>query len=229
MAATRGIGSGMARRAGRRRSLAPSGAPSLGGYDFLEDPTFDGRTAEPIWLPDPDPLVSIAPAIVDDAEAFSLWNVPGRKSLIHDGRRLLMRTTLGRQAVRVAVSLALGDGMPFAYAAPAGPRGHRAFKAAADLDAALAGKPSRSRTPAVTRTDLVHMRALQALDAERDGASEHDIAKLVFDAFAEPESWNDSAVRANVRYLLDHGHRYRDGGYRSLLYPKPPKHAAVKP
>jgi len=207
----------------------PGAVPSLGGCDVLEDPTLDARSAEPVWHPDPDPLVAFAPAIVDEAEPFSLWSLPGRKSLVHDGRRLLMRSLFGRRVVRGAVSLSLSDGMPFAYAAPSGSRGQRTLQAAAELDAALAGTPLATRKPPVTRSDVVHMRALQALDAERDGGSEHDIADLVFGAFAAPESWNDSAVRANVRYLLDHGRRFRDGGYRDLLYPKPPKLKAEKP
>ncbi len=158
-----------------------------------------------------------------------MWSVPGRKSLAHDGRRLLLRTTLGRRVVRLAVSLSLDDGMPFAYAVPAGRRARRSADAIAQLDAALAGVPIKTRAPPITRSDLVHMRALQALDAERDGASEHDVAVLVFGHFDEPESWNDSAVRANVRYLLDHGRRFREGGYRDLLYPKPSSRKAGTP
>ena len=211
----------MAAGAARSSARVARVGPSLGGCDFLEDPALDARSADPAWLPDPDPLVALAPADIDEADTFSLWSVPGRKSLFHDGRRLLLRSTLGRRAVRLAISLSLGDGMPFAFAVPAGRRGRRGVQAAADLDAALAGLPIKTRTPPITRSDLVHMRALQALDAERDGASEHEIAVLVFGGFDEPESWNDSAVRANVRYLLDHGRRHRDGGYRDLLYPKP--------
>lgn len=222
------IGVATATRTPRDR-IAPAVAASLGGCDFLEDPDLDARTAEPVWLPDPDPLVAVAPADLDEAAAFSLWSVPGRKSLVHDGRRLLLRTTLGRRVVRLAVSLSLGDGMPFAYAAPAGRRARRTLEAAAELDAALAGAPLKARSPPITRSDLVHMRALQALDAEHEGASEIAIATLVFGAFDEPESWNDSAIRANVRYLLHHGRRFRDGGYRDLLYPKPPTRKAGSP
>ena len=219
----------MAARGGSLRSREPQNAQSPGGCDFLEDPALDARSAELAWLPDPDPLIALAPADVDEAETFSLWSVPGRKSLVHDGRRLLLRTTLGRRVVRLAVSLSLGDGMPFAYAAPAGRRLRGSLDAAAELDAVLAGAPLNTRSPAITRSDLVHMRALQALDAKRDGASEQDIAKLVFGGFDEPESWNDSAIRASVRYLLGHGRRFRDGGYRGLLYPKPPTRKAGSP
>ena len=225
----RRIGAGTAGSARRRPWTAPLDPPSPGGCDFLEDPTLDARSAEPVWLPDTDLLVAATPAIVDGAEPFSLWTLPGRKSLIHDGRRILVRSTLGRRVLRLAVSLSLGDGMPFAYAVPAGARSQAGLKAAADLAAALAGTPVKARRPAVTRTDLVHMRALQALDAERAGASERAIAELVFAPFDEPESWNDSATRAQARYLLDHGRTYRDGGYRDLLYPKPPKRRSAEP
>lgn len=213
----------------RSGSPVPVGAPSLGGCDFLEDPTLDARSAQPVWHSDPDPLAALVPAIVDEASPFSLWALPGRKSLVHDGRRLLMQTTLGRRMLRVAVSLSLGEGMPFAYAAPAGHRGARTLKAVTSLDATLSGIPASPRQPPITRSDMVHMRALQALDAERDGRSEHEIAEMVFGDVDEQESWNDSATRAKVRYLLDHGRVYRDGGYRDLLYPKPPKLKAVKP
>ncbi len=140
-----------------------------------------------------------------------------------------MRTTLGRRVVRLALALSLNDGAPFAYAVPAGARNRRGLKAAADLDAAFAGAPPTLRTPAVTRAAIVHMRSLQALDAERGGASERVIAELVFGAFDEPLSWNDSALRANVRYLLDHGRALRDGGYCDLIHPKTSKRKTAKP
>ena len=129
----------------------------------------------------------------------------------------------------MAISLTLNDGMAYAYAVPVSKRSSRGLQAASDLDAALAGIQTTSRTPAVTRTAIVHMRALQMLDAERDGKSEREIAELVFGILDEPLSWNDSALRANVRYLLDHGRALRDGGYRNLIHPKPPKNKAAKP
>ena len=225
----RRIGDSTAGHASRRPWTAPLDAPSHGGCDFLEDPALDARSAEPVWLPDTDHLVAVTPAIVDGGEPFSLWTLPGRKSLVHDGRRLLVRSTLGRRVLRLAVSLSLGDGMPFAYAVPAGSRGHAGFRAASELDATFAGTPAKARKATMTRTDLVHMRALVALDAEGAGGSERDIADLLFAPFREPESWNDSAVRAQVRYLLDHGRTYRDGGYRDLLYPKPHKRSSAEP
>jgi hypothetical protein len=61
------------------------------------------------------------------------------------------------------------------------------------------------------------MRALVALDAAAEGASERDIAVLIFGETDTSAAWNASALRANVRYLLRHGRAFRDGRYRELL------------
>ena len=191
--------------------------PSLGGCDFPEDPNLDARVADPIWLPDPDVLIPLGPAIVGDADTFSLWRLPGPKSLVHDGHRLVLRTRLGRRVVRLALSLSLKEGSAYAFAVPAGSRRRQRAEAADELATALEGHSHTLRAPAVTRTMLVHMRSLQALDAEAAGASERDIAEAVFGTAEPGERFNDSAQRANVRYLLKVGRRFRDGGYRDLL------------
>ena len=155
----------------------------------------------------------------DDEDLFSLWAIPGRKSIVHDGKRLLLKSRLGRRVVRLAVSLTLNDGQPYAYALPPGRRARERAAAITDLAEALTGVPERRAAGAVTRPMLVHMRTLQALDAKRTGASDRDIAELVL-GFSEIDlSWNDSAARAQVRYLLRAGRHLRDGGYRALLHP----------
>lgn len=189
--------------------------PSPGGCDFLEDSRLDAREANAVWLPDPDALVALGPAVRDDDDPFSLWGIPGRKSLFHDGTRLLLNSRLGRRVVRLAISLALREGASYANTVPSRRPGPRA--AAAELADALAGVPERRRGAAVSRTMLVHMRALQALDADKAGASEREIAALVLGSVDAGGAWNDSAARAQVRYLLEHGRALRDGGYRQLL------------
>jgi hypothetical protein len=195
--------------------LRPPELASLGGCDFVEDPSLDAREADAAWLPDPDALVALGPGVRDDDDPFSLWAIPGRKSLYHDGKRILLNSRLGRRVLRLAISLSLREGAPYAYAIPPGRPGPRA--AAAELADALAGVPERRRGAAVSRTMLVHMRALQALDAENAGASEREIAALVLGSVDAGAAWNDSAARAQVRYLLQHGRALRDGGYRQLL------------
>ncbi len=199
--------------------------PNPGGCDFLEDPDLDARTADPVWLPDPDALIALGPAVRDDSDPFSVWSIPGRKSLVHDGKRLLVRTRLGRRVVRLAVSLALSDGMPYAYAVASGPRARSGALAATELAEALTGSSGPGRGAAVSRGALVNMRALQALDALAVGASERDIAVMVFGTAETDATWNASATRAMVRYLVRHGRRMRDGSYRALLRAATPSSA----
>lgn len=155
----------------------------------------------------------------DDDDAFSLWAIPGPKSIVHDGKRLLVKSRLGRRLVRLAVSLTLSDGAPYAFAVPPGRdrRAQDARQATEQLIDVLHGVKLPRRGAALTRGQIVHMRALQALDAERAGLSERDIGEAVLGAVPGGDKWNDSAERAQIRYLLRHGRRYRDGGYRRLL------------
>lgn len=155
----------------------------------------------------------------DDDDPFSLWAIPGRKSLVHDGKRLLVKSRLGRRVVRLAVSLTLSDGEPYAFAVPPGRdrRAREARKSTERLIDMLDGfEPPRRGAP-LPRGQVVHMRALYALDAERAGSSEREIGEAVLGEGPAGDKWNDSAERAQVRYLLRHGRRYRDGGYRQLL------------
>lgn len=102
---------------------------------------------------------------------------------------------------------------------PAGPARRERAAWAADLADTLDGTADapRGRGAAVTRSALVHMRALQALDAEGAGASERDLARLIFGSAEADATWNASPTRAKVRYLVRHGRAMRDGGYRQLL------------
>ncbi len=196
---------------------------SLGGCDFLEDPNLDARTVDLLWLLDPDALIAVGPAVRDDGDRFSLWAVPGRKSLVHDGRRLLVRAHLSRRVLRLAVSLGLGEGEPYAFAVS--PKlGEPSGEPLAEIGRTLAGELDTSSSgPSSPRKRVVHMRALMALDVDAAGGAERDIAMAIFGEADRSAAFNDSAPRAQVRYLLDHGRAYRDGGYRSLLRADAPR------
>jgi len=193
--------------------------PSPGGCEGLENPDLDARDADPDWLPDPATLVGLGPAVTGEAAPFDLWALPGRKSMLHDGHRLLLRTRVGRRVTRLAISLALRDGAPYAFAVPAGTARRERALWAADLAETLDGAAAahRGRGAVVSRSAIVHMRALQALDAEAAGASERDLARLIFGSVEADATWNASPTRAKVRYILRHGRALRDGGYRQLL------------
>ncbi|WP_436408742.1 DUF7011 domain-containing protein, partial [Escherichia coli] len=51
-----------------------------------------------------------------DAHAFEFWRVPGRKQLIHDGKRLVLVSHWPGCCVRLALAPGLEDGLAYLYA-----------------------------------------------------------------------------------------------------------------
>ena len=51
-----------------------------------------------------------------DADAFEFWNVPGRKHLIHDGKRLMLTAQWPGCCVRLTLTPSMADGMAYLYA-----------------------------------------------------------------------------------------------------------------
>src|SRR5205823_3103888 len=71
----------------------PTHCAAQWGLAFLEDPQLDARGTQPVWSNDPDALVHIAAYHANAAptvDAFGIWNMPGRKSLLYDGRQMLL-------------------------------------------------------------------------------------------------------------------------------------------
>jgi len=125
----------------------------------------------------------------------------------------------GTCALLLDVALAAGDDFAFvipaamdsvevqrvlSYARPSG--GHPKASAWAGV------------APSVSRTAIVHLRALQALDGVRAGASHRLVANVLFGADAVARRWTpDGDLRAQIRYLIHRGQALSYGGYRSLL------------
>jgi hypothetical protein len=195
------------------------------GLRLLEDPARDARDAHPNWFPDPASFVQVYPDAdpTDDALLFQLWHIPGRKQLMHDGKRLLLTTQLVNRKLRMAISPALEDGMAYAYAVRAGGQLRERWRAIeADLamfDAASAHH-SAIATDRPGRTAMLHMRTLQALDGTLAGASQRCVAEVLFGITAVAERWyDDGDLRAQVRRLIRRGQTLMGGGYRHLLQP----------
>jgi len=69
----------------------------------------------------------------------------------------------------------------------------------------------------VTRASLLHLHALQALDASLAGARHRDIAGALFGVDAVRTRWTaDSELRAQVRHLLTRAEGLMRGGYLTL-------------
>lgn len=149
---------------------------------------------------------------------FDLWRIPGRKRLALDGSELSLTIDLSAQRMRLSLSGALTDGAPCAAAVPLTPRLRGQLDAFSAQALALAGHaPQVDPVRPVTRAALLHLRALQALDASQAGASHRDIAQALFGLEVVVLRWHeDGELRAQVRHLLRRAEAYMTGGYLAL-------------
>jgi len=204
----------------RRRQ---SEAARIWGLRLLEDPALDARDAHPTWFPDHAGVLQLYPDAdpPPEAGAFEFWRIPGRKPLIHDGKRLVLVARWPGCCVRLALAPGLADGMAYlyavrAYATPC--TGYRAMTAALDklamVGAVAPAEAARSRpTPAA----LLELHTLQALDATLAGASLRETAIGLFGADTAATGWYaDGGLRSRVRRLVRRGQSLMRGGYRRL-------------
>lgn len=180
----------------------------------------DGRNAQPLWLSSSDGWLHVRAAHGHNAAArrFDLWRIPGRKRLALDGHDWALTADLSAQRMRLSLSGALEDGAAYASAVPLTPhlRGQLdTFNAQAQ---ALEGHtPQIDPARPATRAALLHLRALQALDASQAGASHRDIAQALFGLEAVVLRWHeDGELRAQVRHLLRRAEAFMTGGYLVL-------------
>lgn len=213
------------RRAWQQHRHRPEQEAHRWGLRLLEDPTRDARDANPDWFPDPSSVVQVYPDADPTADAlpFHLWRFPGRKHLTHDGKRLVLTIQFIDHMLRMAISPALEDSMAYAYAVRAGCQLRERWRA---IEAELAILDnSKTHCTATTscrpgRTSMLHMRTLQALDGKLAGASQRDVAEVLFGITTVAERWyDDSDLRAQVRRLIRRGQTLMGGEYRRLLQP----------
>jgi hypothetical protein len=209
-----GLASGGARRRVRRAN---------GGCNFVEDPALDAREVQPHWLPSPSSVVRLTESDDRDGAAqFSLWQIPGRKTLRHDGRQLYLTSRLDSSCLRLLFSTGLCDGGSFAFVVPAGSDVRSAWAASARVRVLMSTRrATRARGDArgSSPMGLLHTRALQALDGVLAGASQREIAVALFGANVVAGKWYaDGELRARVRYLIRRANAFMNGGYRRLLH-----------
>jgi len=173
-----------------------------------------------MWLSSPDGLLHMRAAHARDAAArrFDLWRIPGRKRLALDGPDLALTADLNAQRMRLSLSGALTDGAAYASAVPLTPRLRSQLDAFYAQAQALEGHaPQVDPARSVTRAALLHLRALQALDASQAGASHRDIAQALFGLEAVVLRWHeDGELRAQVRHLLRRAEAFMGGAYLAL-------------
>ncbi len=151
-------------------------------------------------------------------KAFHLWRISGRKRLLVTDDGLTLDIAAGTGRIQVSLAADLTDGERCTFAVPLQP-GLRdklpAFQTQADL---IEGRrPSGAFARAPSRDSLLHFRSLQALDASRAGASQRDIAVLIYGVDAVRTRWHtDGELRAQVRYLLTRADDLMQAGYLVL-------------
>lgn len=208
------------RRDWKRRRRRPELARHW-GLRLLEDPALDARDAQPLWTPEPSAVIQLYPDADPPSKAhrFGLWRIPGRKQLLHDGRRLVLLTRFVNGSVRLALAPGLEEGMPYVHAvratANAGQNG-RALAAELEILDDLARGALASPRPSPTA--LLELRTLQALDGTLAGASLRTIASVLFGASTVACEWHaDGPLRARVRRLVRRGRGLMQGDYRKLV------------
>lgn len=191
-----------------------------GGCDVVDDPQLDARESRPLWLVDSAGLLNVrasgrlAPVA---GPGFSLWRIPGRKHVALREEGLVLAAHAGAMPLRALLEESLADGSPYHCAVPlgAGLRGQlETFSAQARL---VAGTLAAPRARGVGRSALLHLRALQAIDAVHAGGHHRDVAEVLFGPSAVRQRWSaDSELRAGVRHLLARAKGFVCGGYLEL-------------
>lgn len=193
------------------------------GLRLLEDPGQDARDAHPTWFPDHDAVVQLYPDAdpPPNASLFEFWRIPGRKQLIHDGRRLVLVVRQPGCCLRLALAPALEDGTAYVYAIRACQAPCVRYRAlAGELDKLQAASNSALAAvvkPRPSQSSLLELHTLQALDGTLAGASLRTVADVLFGPDAVAEGWHaDGDLRARVRRLVQRGKNLMRGGYRRL-------------
>lgn len=210
------------RRDWLRRRRQPEAAQSW-GLRMLEDPALDARDAHPAWLPGHPCIAQLHPDIdpPPDAVAFEFWRIPGRKHLVHDGRRLMLAARWPGCCLRLTLAPGLEDGMAYVHTTRACDTPcARPCMLRVELDklaVAPEGTPAAAAQPRPAPTVLQELHTLQALDATLAGASLREIAEGLFGTDAVANGWYaDGGLRSRVRRLVRRGLTLMRGGYRRL-------------
>ena len=210
------------RRDWLRRRNQPESA-HVWSLRLLEDPALDARDAHPAWFPDHDGVLQLYPDAdpPPQVHTFDFWRIPGRKHLVHDGKRLMLTACWPGCCVRLALPPGLTDGMAYAYAVRACAASCARYRTLIEeldkLAAATGAEPLAAARARPAPAALLELHTLQALDAALAGASLREAARGLFGTDAVATGWYaDGGLRSRVRRLVHRGESLMRGGYRRL-------------
>jgi hypothetical protein len=180
----------------------------------------DARQAHPLWAVGTVGWLHARVTGKHDAsvaKTFSAWRIPGRKRIAHAGTELVLVAMHGSHCLRASLSSELEDGAAYSLLVPLDPSPHARLPEYQVQARVFGGEVPQPKPRPVGRAALLHLRALQALDAWQTGAHHRDIAGALFGADAVRTRWTaDSELRAQVRHLLNRAEGLMRGGYLAL-------------
>ena len=193
---------------------------ATGGCKVAEDPRLDARQAHPLWTAAADALLHVRATFAHESTdnlAFDFWRIPGCKRLAHAGTQLNLTAQQGSNRLRASLSTALEDGTAYGLSVPFNARLRTRLSGYQAQANAIQGQWPPVAARKVTRASLLHLHALQALDASQAGAHHRDIAGALFGLDAVRKRWTaDSELRAQVRHLLTRAEGLMRGGCLAL-------------
>lgn len=213
-----------AAHAQRRRHASPN--PLRWGLTAWEDPRGDARETFALWHSDSLPVPFISHGFeqaMQPSQQLDLWALPGRKrlralpgadahlALLAQGGAYWLRARIAPTALAAAnchlwLPAAGASAQPWTtYLQPSTQARHGAAR-------------QRAQRTRKYRAETLHMRALQALDGIAIGASQRDLAEVIFGGRRSRDAWHgDCGLRSQVRHYIRRGNFFMRGAYRELL------------
>jgi hypothetical protein len=184
------------------------------------DPQLPPSEARIVWqLADDTSAVFLGPApasLVADTDPQTTFDAACR--IGGDDEDVLLYDLGDGQRIQLVIETATPVDRPLAAVIPLGRDGFDRVQSLRRLLATLHGRaiPPDTRLTAQQRLRLRKM--LQCFDGYRDGATQREIAQVVFHiAGLDRQAWQDASARHAIKTLLRDARAMIAGGYRALL------------
>lgn len=172
------------------------------------------------WLPDKDTSAIVlgeTPAVLSAAPEPQP-TIEAAITVAADGETYLLHDLGSGQRVQLVHAANISSHKPLSAIVPLGPDGFDRLESVGRLLATLHGRalPPDTRLTRQQRARLGRM--LQAFDGYRAGATQQEIAHVIFRlAPLDRDDWQASSARHAIKSLLRDARAMIAGGYRSLL------------
>lgn len=184
------------------------------------DPLEHPPKARIVWLPEEDTsAIFLGPAPSDLALDAELQPTIDAAHRIGDDDEDVLLYDLGNgQHIQLVHEAAAPAGTPLAAIIPLNREGFDRLESVSRLLASLHGRVIPPDTRLTAQQRMRSRRMLQCFDGHRDGATQQEIAQVVFHtAPLDRHEWQESSARHSVKSLLRDARATIAGGYRALL------------